>query len=248
MRRGPSPKCRWRQGGAEGNEILTSAAAVVLVVLLVAEGITIVHMRRLFSAHMFIGLVLIPPVIVKLGSTGYRMVSYYAGARAYRVKDAPLLPLRLMAAGAHREHTRRARKRSGDARRASRKRSRSDVHGCRAHPSASEETPDSPRAQRVPSSARGTDRPCGARRTALGGRRRGFRRTRRAALRRVDRTPQRRPSAIGRTVRGSVRVYRGCWVAVRMVASPGREPDRGQDSTVPVMVVARPVSRWRRLL
>jgi hypothetical protein len=81
----------------EGNEILTSAAAVVLVVLLVAEGITIVHMRGLLSAHMFIGLVLIPPVTVKLGSTGYRMVSYYAGSRAYRLKGAPLLPLRLMA-------------------------------------------------------------------------------------------------------------------------------------------------------
>jgi hypothetical protein len=40
-----------------------------------------VHMRGLLSAHMFNGLVLMPPVIVKLGSTGYRMASYYAGAR-----------------------------------------------------------------------------------------------------------------------------------------------------------------------
>jgi hypothetical protein len=87
---------RW-PGGPEGNEILTSGAAVVLVVLLVAEGITVVHMQGLLSAHMFIGLVLIPPVLLKLGSTGYRMVSYYAGARAYRVKGPPLLPLRLMA-------------------------------------------------------------------------------------------------------------------------------------------------------
>jgi hypothetical protein len=96
-RRGLAVKHRWRRGGTEGNEILTRAAAVVLVVLLIAEGITIVHMRGLLSAHMFIGLVLIPPVMVKLGSTGYRMVSYYAGSRAYRVKGPPLLPLRLMA-------------------------------------------------------------------------------------------------------------------------------------------------------
>jgi hypothetical protein len=88
---------RWRLGGADGNAILTSAAAVVLVGLLVAEGITIVHMRGLLSAHMFIGLVLIPPVLLKLGSTGYRMVSYYAGSRAYRAQGPPLLPLRLMA-------------------------------------------------------------------------------------------------------------------------------------------------------
>jgi hypothetical protein len=84
-------------GGADGNEILTSAAAVVLVGLLVAEGITIVHMRGLLSAHMFIGLVLIGPVLLKLGSTGYRIVSYYAGSHAYRAKGPPLLPLRLMA-------------------------------------------------------------------------------------------------------------------------------------------------------
>jgi hypothetical protein len=96
-RHGPCLSRRWRQGGTEGNEILTSAAAVALVVLLVAEGITIVHMRGLLSAHMFIGLVLIPPVLLKLGSTGYRMVSYYTGSRAYRLKGAPLLPLRLMA-------------------------------------------------------------------------------------------------------------------------------------------------------
>jgi hypothetical protein len=88
---------RWRVGGAAGNEILTSAAAVVLVGLLIAEGVTIVHMRGLLSAHMFIGLVLIPPVVLKLASTGYRMVSYYAGARAYRDIGPPMLSLRLIA-------------------------------------------------------------------------------------------------------------------------------------------------------
>jgi hypothetical protein len=91
------PGRSWRPGGPDGNEILTTAAAVVLLVLLVAEGITIVHMRGLLSAHMFIGLVLIPPVLLKLGSTGYRMASYYAGSQSYRAKGPPLLPLRLMA-------------------------------------------------------------------------------------------------------------------------------------------------------
>jgi hypothetical protein len=95
--RWPRVRSRRRSGGPEGNEILTSAAAVVLVGLLAAEGITIVHMHGLLSAHMFIGLVLIGPVLLKLGSTGYRMASYYAGSRAYRSKGPPLLPLRLMA-------------------------------------------------------------------------------------------------------------------------------------------------------
>jgi hypothetical protein len=40
----------------EGNEILTSATAVVLTLLLIAEGITIVLIGDLLSAHMFIGM------------------------------------------------------------------------------------------------------------------------------------------------------------------------------------------------
>ena len=91
------PERRARFGGTEGNEILTSATAVVLTGLLVAEGLTIVHMRGLVSAHMFIGMVLIPPVLLKLASTGYRFVRYYTGSRAYRALEPPLLPLRLLA-------------------------------------------------------------------------------------------------------------------------------------------------------
>jgi hypothetical protein len=86
-----------RLGGVEGNEIITSAAAVVLVVLLAAEGVTIVHMQGLVTAHMFIGMVLIPPVALKLGSTGYRFARYYTRARPYHEKGPPLLPLRLLA-------------------------------------------------------------------------------------------------------------------------------------------------------
>jgi hypothetical protein len=94
----PFPKARSDgYGGTKGNEVLTSAAAVVLIGLLAVEGYTIVNMRGLVTLHMFIGLVLIPPVLLKLGSTGYRFARYYTGARAYREKGPPLLPLRLMA-------------------------------------------------------------------------------------------------------------------------------------------------------
>jgi hypothetical protein len=86
-----------RFGGTEGNEILTSATALVLTLLLVAEGFTIVQMRGLVTAHMFIGMVLIPPVLLKLASTGYRFARYYTGSRAYRTKGPPLLALRLLA-------------------------------------------------------------------------------------------------------------------------------------------------------
>jgi hypothetical protein len=88
---------RGRLGGTDGNEILTGATAAVLTVLLVAEGITILRIGGLIGVHMFIGLVLIPPVLLKLASTGYRVVRYYTGAGAYREKGPPPLPLRLIA-------------------------------------------------------------------------------------------------------------------------------------------------------
>src|SRR6185312_8876131 len=46
---------------------------------------------------MFIGLVLIPPIVLKLASTGYRFVRYYARAGRYRVKGPPPPALRALA-------------------------------------------------------------------------------------------------------------------------------------------------------
>ena len=68
-------------GGTSGNEILTGATAVVLTLLLLAEGVTVIRMNGLVTVHMFIGMVLIPPLLLKLGSTGYRFARYYAGSR-----------------------------------------------------------------------------------------------------------------------------------------------------------------------
>jgi hypothetical protein len=92
-----SAKGRGSFGGADGNEILTSAIAVVLIGLLAVEGYTVVNMRGLVGLHMFIGLALIPPVLLKLASTGYRFVRYYTGSRPYRALGPPVLTLRLMA-------------------------------------------------------------------------------------------------------------------------------------------------------
>jgi hypothetical protein len=88
---------RDRLGGTSGNEILTSATAALLTVLLAAEGVTVLQMHGLRIEHMFIGMVLIPPVLLKLGTTGYRFARYYMGTRSYREKGPPYLPLRLMA-------------------------------------------------------------------------------------------------------------------------------------------------------
>jgi hypothetical protein len=82
--------------GVEGNARLTSATAVVLLVLLAAEGLTIVRIGPLLTPHVFIGMVLVPPIVLKVASTSYRFVKYYFGAIAYRSKGPPPLILRLL--------------------------------------------------------------------------------------------------------------------------------------------------------
>ncbi len=54
----------------ERNALITHTAAAVLTILLLAEGLTLLNMHGLLHAHMFIGLVLIPPVLLKLGEHG----------------------------------------------------------------------------------------------------------------------------------------------------------------------------------
>src|SRR6478736_2555000 len=84
-------------GGIEGNELLTMSVAAILVFVLAAEFLTLLDLRELLNVHMIVGLILIPPVLLKLGSTGYRFVRYYTRSPAYREKGPPLLPLRVMA-------------------------------------------------------------------------------------------------------------------------------------------------------
>jgi hypothetical protein len=81
----------------EGNERLTAATAVVLVVLLAALGVTILAIGQLIWWHVLLGMLLIPPILLKLGSTGWRFVRYYTRAPEYVLRGPPLLPLRLMA-------------------------------------------------------------------------------------------------------------------------------------------------------
>ena len=81
----------------ERNALITHTAAAVLTILLLAEGLTLLDMHGLLHAHMFIGLVLIPPVLLKLGSTGYRFARYYTGTAAYREKGPPRPLLRVLA-------------------------------------------------------------------------------------------------------------------------------------------------------
>jgi hypothetical protein len=82
--------------GAAGNARLTAVTGVILLVLLAAEGVTLLAFGSLLSAHVFIGMLLIPPIALKLGSTGYRFARYYLGSASYRSAGAPQVLMRML--------------------------------------------------------------------------------------------------------------------------------------------------------
>jgi hypothetical protein len=84
-------------GGTSGNERLTAATGVLLLMLLAIIGVTIVRLGQLLWVHLFVGMVLIGPMLLKLASTGYRFARYYTGDPAYRRKGPPAAPMRLLA-------------------------------------------------------------------------------------------------------------------------------------------------------
>src|ERR1700754_252391 len=88
-----------RTGGVAGNARLTGAVAVALLVLLAAEGATIPFIGQLLGPHIFIGLLLVPPVALKMASTGYRFARYYSHSDQYVRKGPPPAPLRILAPG-----------------------------------------------------------------------------------------------------------------------------------------------------
>jgi hypothetical protein len=79
------------------NSRITGLAGVVLFVLLAALGITILRIHQLRGAHIAIGLVLLGPLVVKVGSTGWRFLRYYTGDADYVGNGAPRPLLRVLA-------------------------------------------------------------------------------------------------------------------------------------------------------
>lgn len=85
-----------RPAGVEANARLTASVAVVLFIVLGAEGLTILRIRPLLTPHVFIGMVLVPLVVLKVGSTTWRFARYYLGSPEYRRKGPPPIILRLL--------------------------------------------------------------------------------------------------------------------------------------------------------
>ena len=96
MPRGASPAA---PAGSPATPASPAPSAVALLVLLAAEGVTIPFIGGLLGPHMFIGLLLIPPVALKMASTGYRFARYYTHDEPYVRKGPPPAFLRLLAPG-----------------------------------------------------------------------------------------------------------------------------------------------------
>jgi hypothetical protein len=84
-------------GGVDGNRLLTAQTGAALVLLLAVLGVTILRVGQLLSVHMFVGMLLIPPVLLKLASTGYRFTRYYTLDPRYRSTGPPAPLLRAIA-------------------------------------------------------------------------------------------------------------------------------------------------------
>jgi hypothetical protein len=85
-------------GGSDGNERLTAATAVVLLVVLALEGLTLLGVRQYLRPHIFLGLLLIPLVLLKLASTGWRMTRYYRRSAEYVRRGPPAVLIRMIVA------------------------------------------------------------------------------------------------------------------------------------------------------
>ena len=82
--------------GVDGNTRLTAATGMVLFVLLAVEGVTLLSVRQLITLHVFVGVLLLGPVLLKSGTTLYRFARYYTGAPAYAAKGPPHPLLRII--------------------------------------------------------------------------------------------------------------------------------------------------------
>ena len=75
--------------GVDGNRRMTAMLGAVLLLLLAVEGGTIPFLSNLEPVHVLVGFILLPVVLLKIGTTFYRFASYYAQRPAYRAAGPP---------------------------------------------------------------------------------------------------------------------------------------------------------------
>jgi hypothetical protein len=86
-----------RKWGPPGNERLTSSVGLVLLALLGVETLTTIALRSFLPEHIFLGMLLLPPVALKLASICWRFACYYARRQPYVLAGPPRIVLRTLA-------------------------------------------------------------------------------------------------------------------------------------------------------
>ena len=83
-------------GGPAGNARLTAWTGVLLLVLFLIELATLLDVTGLLSWHVVVGVLLVPPALLKTGTTGWRIVRYYTRSAPYRKSGPPPMMLRVL--------------------------------------------------------------------------------------------------------------------------------------------------------
>ncbi len=82
--------------GVEANGRFTAMLGALLLVLLAIEGVSILRISPLLAVHVVVGMVMLPVIALKIGSTTWRFAKYYLGSPEYRRKGPPPPLLRLL--------------------------------------------------------------------------------------------------------------------------------------------------------
>ncbi|NNN21741.1 MAG: hypothetical protein HKL80_07055 [Acidimicrobiales bacterium] len=88
---------RIQDRGAEINNKITALNGALLFVLLGLVGLTLPLVHKALWVHIFLGMLIVPPILLKLVTTGYRFFSYYMDRPAYKRRGPPNMILRLLA-------------------------------------------------------------------------------------------------------------------------------------------------------
>lgn len=83
-------------GGPAGNARLTAWLGLVLLAAFLVECFTLLSLDRMLDIHILLGAFLVPLVLLKTVTTGWRIVRYYLGSAAYRQAGPPPLLLRVL--------------------------------------------------------------------------------------------------------------------------------------------------------
>lgn len=83
-------------GGPAGNARLTAWTGALLLVLFLIELVTLLDLDGLITWHVVVGVLLVPPALLKTATTGWRIVRYYTGQRDYQRAGPPPMPLRVL--------------------------------------------------------------------------------------------------------------------------------------------------------